>query len=171
MKWLLPKMRDVVPLTWVLMAMISPVAAQPVTVERDTPLYAEARLDSAVVTQLKQGAAGEVVAKSGAWLNLKTPDATGWLFSFNVRFASEQPGSGADGASALGRLVGPRENVRITSAMGVRGIGEEDLREARFNAGQMKRLDGYAVSKADAAAAQGAGLNAVQVDYFDAPPQ
>ena len=172
MKWLLPKMRDVVPLTWVLMAMISPVAAQPVTVERDTPLYAEARLDSPVVANLKKGAAGEVVAKSGAWLNLRTPDAAGWLFSFNVRFASARPASAAGGASVLGRLVGPRENVNVTSAMGVRGIGEEDLRQARFNADQLRLLDRYAVSKADAeSSARASGLSAARVDYFDGQPQ
>lgn len=147
-------------------------AAQPVTVERDTPLYAEARLDSPVVTNLKKGTAGEVVAKNGAWLNFRTPAAAGWLFSFNVRFASTQPASTAGGASALGRLVGPRQNVNITSAMGVRGIGEEDLRQARFDAGQMKLLDRYAVSKADAEnSARASGLSAVRVDYFDAGPQ
>jgi len=146
--------------------------AQPVTVERDTPLYSEARLDSAVVTTLKQGTAGEVVAKNGAWLNFRTPAAAGWLFSFNVRFASTQTASAAGGASALGRLVGPRENVNITSAMGVRGIGEEDLRQARFDAGQMKLLDRYAVSKADAeSSARASGLSAARVDYFDARPQ
>ena len=62
-------------------------AAQPVTVERDTPLYSEARLDSPVVANLKKGTPGEAMAKSGAWINLKTPGAAGWLFSFNVRFA------------------------------------------------------------------------------------
>jgi hypothetical protein len=143
-------------------------AAQPVMVERDTPLYAEARLDSPVVANLKKGTAGEAVAKSGAWINLKTPGAAGWLFSFNVRFASAQPGAEAGGASVLGRLVGPRENVNVTSAMGVRGIGEEDLRQARFNGDQLKLLDRYAVSKADAeSSAQASGLNAARVDYFD----
>ena len=67
----------------------SRLAAQQVTVERDSPLYSEPRLDSSPVTQLKQGATGEVVGKQGAWLNLKTAGGSGWLFSFNVRFQSQ----------------------------------------------------------------------------------
>jgi hypothetical protein len=54
--------------------------------------------------------------------------------------------------------------------MGVRGIGEEDLRQARFNGDQLKLLDRYAVSKADAeSSAQASGLDAARVDYFDGP--
>ena len=173
MKWLLPKMRDVVPLTWVLMAMISPVAAQQVTVERDSELRAEARLDARVVATLKQGVKGEVTAKNGAWLSIKTAEATGWLFSFNVRFESAQQASEASSAtgnaSSLGRLFGSRQHVNVTSTIGIRGLGEEDLRQARFDAGQMRLLDQYAASRADAeSSAQGSGLSAAQVDYLDA---
>ena len=67
----------------------APVAAQQVTLERDSALYAEPRLDASQVTQLKLGATGEVIGKQGAWLNLKTPGGSGWLFSFNVRFPSQ----------------------------------------------------------------------------------
>jgi len=61
-KWLLQKMRDVVPLTWVLMAMISPVAAQQVTVERDSELRAEARLDAEQMRLLDRYAASRADA-------------------------------------------------------------------------------------------------------------
>lgn len=172
MKWLLPKMRDLVPLTWALVAMIAPVAAQQITVERDTPLYSEARLDSTVVTALKQGTQGEVVGKTGAWLNLKTAEATGWLFSFNVRFASAQPASEASSASGLGRLFGPRQRVNVTSTIGIRGLEEENLRQARFDAGQMRLLDQYAVSRAEAEKrARESGLSAARIDYLDGQPQ
>lgn len=169
MAGLLPKMRDVVPLTLLLMAMISPVTAQQVTVERDSDLRAEARLDAKVVATLKQGVKGEVTAKNGAWLNIKTAEATGWLFSFNVRFASAQQASGASSASGLGRLFGPRQHINVTSTIGVRGLGEEDLRQARFDAGQVRLLDQYAATRAEAEnSAQDSGLSAAQVDYLDA---
>ncbi len=148
-----------------------PAAAQQVTVERDSELRAEARLDAKVVATLKQGVTGEVTAKHGAWLSIKTADATGWLFSFNVRFASSQPASGfaAGNAFGLGRLFGPRQSVNVTSTIGIRGLEEEDLRQARFDAGQMRLLDQYAASRADAeSSAQGSGLSAARVDYLDA---
>jgi hypothetical protein len=146
-------------------------AAQPVTVERDTPLYAEARLESAVVAQLKQGTPGEVIAKNGAWLQLKTAAGSGWLFSFNVRFASQAAAaeSSTGGGSALGRLFGPRRSVSVTSTIGVRGLDEEDLKQARFDAAQMRLLDQFAASRAQGeAAAEAAGLAPVRLDYFDA---
>jgi len=148
----------------------APAGAQKVTLERDSPLYAEPRLDASQVTQLKLGATGEVIGKQGAWLNLKTAGGSGWLFSFNVRFPSQQAGAGDSGAgSAAGRLFGPRRNVSVTSTIGIRGIEEEDLRQASFNADQMKRLEGYAATRQ--AAEQGAratGLTPASVEYMDA---
>lgn len=147
-----------------------PAAAQQVTLERDSPLYAEPRLESAQVTQLKQGAGGEVVGKQGAWLNLKTPAGTGWLFSFNVRFQTQKAEGGA-GGSALGRMFGPRRNVNVTSTIGVRGLDEQDLRQASFNSGQMKQFDDFAVTRPVAEdAARATGLEPVQVEYLGAKP-
>lgn len=144
-----------------------PAAAQKVTVEQNTPLYSEPRMESAQVAQLHQGTAGEVIGKQGVWLNLKTAAGSGWLFSFSVRFQSE----GAEGSgtgSALGRVFAPRRNVSVTSTIGVRGIEEEDLKQATFDAGQMKLLDGYAASKEAAEKrARGAGLSRTGVEYLD----
>jgi hypothetical protein len=144
--------------------------AQQVTLERDSPLYAEPRLDASQVAQLKLGAAGEVIGKQGAWLNLKTAGGMGWLFSFNVRFQSQQAAAGDSGAgSASGRLFGPRRTVSVTSTIGIRGIEEEDLKQASFNADQMKRLEGYAATRQTAErGARAAGLAPVSVEYMDA---
>src|SRR5690242_8714920 len=61
--------------------------------ERDAALLTEPRNGAPVVAQLKQGTSGEVIARKGAWVNLKTASGTGWLFSFNVRF--QAPGTAA----------------------------------------------------------------------------
>jgi hypothetical protein len=145
-------------------------AAQQVTLERDSPLYAEPRLDASQVAQLKLGATGEVIGKQGAWLNLKTPGGSGWLFSFNVRFPSAQAGTGDSGAGATaGRLFGARRSVSVTSTIGIRGIEEEDLKQASFNAEQMKLLEGYAATRQAAEQrARGSGLAPASVEYMDA---
>lgn len=132
---------------------VLPASAQQVTVERETPLYSEARADSSVVTTLQQGVTGSVVGKKGAWLNLKTDAASGWLFSFNVRFASSQsasPSQSGGESSAIGRLVGPRQQVNVTSTIGLRGLEEEDLKQAHLDPEQLKLLDQYAATKQDA---------------------
>lgn len=146
---------------------VSPAAAQQVTLERDSPLYAEPRLDAGQTAQLKQGATGEVIGKQAGWLNLKTTAGTGWLYSFNVRFPSQKAGEGA----ATGPVFGPRRNVSVTSTIGIRGLEEEDLRQARFDAGQMQLLDGYVASRQAAEdAARAAGLAPAKVEYLDAKP-
>jgi hypothetical protein len=151
-----------------ILAASMPVAAQQVTLERDSPLYAAPRMEGAPVAQLRQGETGEVLGKQGAWLNLKTPAATGWLFSFNVRFpAQKTDGAEQDTGAALGRVFGPRRNVAVTSSIGVRGIEEEDLKQARFDGEQMKLLDSYvATREAAESRARAAGLAPVKVDYL-----
>ena len=155
-------------LSVVLLAAAS-AAAQQVTLERDSPLYAEPRLEAAQVTQLKRGASGDVIGKQGAWLNLKTAGSSGWLFSFNVRFQSQKAEGGDGGGSALGRVFGPRQNVNVTAAIGIRGLDVQDLKQASFNAAQMKLLDGYTASKQAAEeGARATGLGPEKVEYLDA---
>lgn len=147
----------------------APAAAQKVTVEQNTPLYSEPRMESSQVAQLQQGSTGEVIRKQGVWLNLKTAAGTGWLFSFSVRFESQGAEGSSGSGSALGRVFAPRRGPSVTSTIGVRGIEEEDLKGATFDAQQMKLLDGYAASKESAEkGARGAGLSRTSVEYLDA---
>lgn len=151
-------------------------AAEQVTVERESRLHAEPRLDAPEVAVATAGTIAEVLGKSGAWLNVRTPSASGWLFSFNVRFiakpsdAARESSDGND--SAIGRIFGPRRGVNVTSAIGVRGLEKEDLQQAQFSAEQIQLLDSFATSKEAAEeSAQAKGLVAVQVDYMEAGTQ
>ena len=151
-----------------LAAAAMPIMAQQVVVEKDSDLRREASPGAQVVGKVAKGANGEVIDKNGVWVNLKTPDAAGWLFSFNVRFASAGAGGGGDtGAGVMNRLAGPRTNVNVTSTLGARGLDKDSLRNGTFNAEQMKLLDSYSLSK-DAAqdGARKAGLEPEQVAYL-----
>src|SRR5687768_1545114 len=64
-------------------------AAESVTVEHDSPLMSAPRGDASTVAQVKRGTAAELLGRQGAWLNLKTAAGTGWVNSFNVRFATD----------------------------------------------------------------------------------
>lgn len=158
------------PMAAVILLVAASAAAQQVTLERDSPLHAEPRLESAPLAQLKRGATGEVLARQGGWLQIRTPEAIGWLFSFNVRFPPQKAEAAEGGAGpALGRVFGPRRSVSVTSTIGVRGLEEEDLKQARFDAGQLKQLEGYAVTRQTAEeAARAAGLAPAKVEYLDA---
>ena len=143
-----------------------PAFAQQATVTKDSDLRAEGNNSAPVVGKVTQGTAGEVTGKSGVFVNLKAPSAAGWLFSFNVNFASVDDGTAA--AAGLGRVRGSTQ-VQVTSTMGARGFDTADIEKASFNAQQMQLFDQYGTSKeAASSAAQGAGLSATKVDYFGA---
>ncbi len=149
------------------------VSAEPVTVERDSVLRSEPRTDAGVAGNLAKGASGDAVARQGAWVQVKSGAVTGWLYSFNVRFGAVAAGAGGDSGagSALGRVFGPRQKVNVTATIGIRGLDEEDLKQAHFDEGQMQQLDGFAASREQAAARAGsAGLSAVSVEYLGQSP-
>src|SRR3954466_15431653 len=106
-------------------------AQEQAVLERDAPLLAEPRNGAPVVAQLKQGASGEVIARKAPWVNLRTAAGTGWLFSFNVRVVA--PGS-APAAAGRPAAAAARPQGRVTATIGIRGLDEEDMRGARFDA-------------------------------------
>jgi hypothetical protein len=137
---------------------------QQAVLERDAQLLAEPSNGAAVVASLKQGASGEVLARKGAWVNLKTSAGTGWLFSFNVRF--QDAGAPAAKAPAAATPT-PAPRSRVTSTIGIRGLDAEDMRQARYDGSQMSLLDQYAANRQDAEkAARASGLAPARVDYF-----
>jgi hypothetical protein len=140
--------------------------AEPVTLERDSVLRAEPRTDSATVTTLPNGATGEALARQGAWVQIRSGSATGWLYSFNVRFGAA-PSLGDGAGSVLGRVFGSRQRVNVTSTIGIRGLDEEDLKQARFDSSQVQQLDNFAASRDQAEShAGGLGLSAAKIDYL-----
>lgn len=145
--------------------------AEPVTLERDSALRAEPRVDAGVVANLAKGVTGDAVARQGAWVQIKSGAVTGWLYSFNVRFGAGA-GEGSGSGSVLGRVFGQRQRPNVTATIGIRGLEEEDLKQARFDGGQLQELDGFAATREQAEAHAGeAGLSASRVEYLALPAQ
>ena len=141
-------------------------AAESVTIGRDSPLLESPAAGAAVVAQLPQGTAAELIGRQGAWVNVKAAAGTGWVMSFNVRFGSAQSGSAPSGGSGLGQLFAPKRTT--TATIGIRGLEAEDLKSARVDVQQLRLLDQYAAGRAEAEeAARASGLGAVKVDYFN----
>jgi hypothetical protein len=141
-------------------------AQEQAVLERDAALLTEPRNGAPVVAQLKQGASGEVIARKGAWVNLKTASGAGWLFSFNVRFQAAGSAPAASGGARPATAAGTQPR-RVTATIGIRGLDAEDLKAARYDEAQMRLLDGYAASKGDAQnAARASGLMPAWVEYL-----
>lgn len=145
------------------------VAAEPVTFTKDAALRSAPRADAAPAAQIKKGTVGDASAKQGPWLNIKTPQASGWALTTDISFGSG--GSASGGASLGGIFGGGRQQVSGTATLGVRGFDKETIGTALGDGGavstaQLALLDGYAVSKDDGQSfASGKGLSASTVAY------
>jgi hypothetical protein len=146
------------------------VAAEPVTFTKDAALRSEPRFDAAPAAQIKKGTVGDASGKQGPWLNIKTPQASGWALTTDISFGSGS--GGASGGASLGGIFGGgRQQVSGTATLGVRGFDKETIGTALGEGGavstaQLALLDGYAASKEDGQSfASGKGLSSSTVAY------
>jgi hypothetical protein len=107
--------------------------AQQITISRDSKLLAEPNASASVVAEVKQGATGEVMAKKGAWVQVKSAEGTGWTFGFNVSYGGSAPAAAAPTPQRRG----------TTATIGIRGLEKEDLKNATFDAKQLDALDAF----------------------------
>jgi len=140
---------------------------------RDIELRAEPVAGASVVATVAKGQQFEILGGEKAWVQVKAGERSGWTLLFFV-MKGDPPQSVSAGrtASELWNLGTDRDKGQITSTIGVRGIDEEQLKAARFNAEELRRLESYGLPKAegDAFASQG-GLAPRQVNYLAEPGQ
>jgi hypothetical protein len=127
-------------------------------------LKAEPYTDAKNSGTLTKSESLEIVKKKGAWLQVKTKKNIGWVRLLSVKRTSSTNGSlkgamdVANGRSGTGKVV---------STTGIRGLSAEELKTAKFNESEMRKLESYAASQKDAAKfAKAGGLTATKVAYL-----
>lgn len=126
--------------------------AEPGSVSRSTDLKEKPFLDAATVGKLAANTPLDIQLRQGAWAKVRAQGGQeGWLKVLNLRSAASA-GSAGYGRGGLGQLV----NVARTGSSGntvttgVKGLSAEQIRNARPNAREVQRLNGYAVSAQEA---------------------
>lgn len=156
---------------WIVAALIAGAAhAQTGTVVRDVDLKGEPFSDAATLAGLPAQTRVEVVARRGAWMQVRSDGRQGWVRMLSVRLDGARAGGGGD-ADAIGRLLGfgGRQPGTTTVATGVRGLSEEDLKNAQANPAEVRKLDQQRASPDEARDFAGAArLEARTVNYLDA---
>jgi len=143
------------------------VHAEPATLARASELKAQPASDAATVTQLAVDAAVDAGDRSGGWVKVRTSSgAEGWVKMLALRYGG--PGAAKRGDSGIGQAI----NVARTGASGtqvttgVRGLDETDIRTARPNPAELKKLESYAESKSSSASfAEKGNLKTQRVEY------
>jgi hypothetical protein len=157
------------PLALLIGALISvPAWAAKGTMIKDDELRQSANSNASSVGRVSKGASVDVLARQGGWTQIKNAGATGWVRILSVK-TSVEGGSG----SALGLIemgASRRDPSRVVAVAGVRGLNEEELRGAHFNANELIRLDQFSSSRSDAEQfARGAGLRRLELAYIEPP--
>ncbi|MFL6621487.1 MAG: hypothetical protein ACJ8NR_02560 [Sulfurifustis sp.] len=148
------------------------MAPTPAVTTRDTELKEKPFVDAKTLKKLPRNTTVAIVDRNGGWLNVTSGGAQGWVRLLHV--SSQPPGSSAAGAeemkSAVKMATGRAGGGNIVATTGIRGLSEEQLREAKPNPEEEQRLEGYAVSAARAGDyAHANKLERRQVPYLPAP--
>ncbi len=102
--------------------------------------------DAATVATLKEKASVTMLSRQGGWVNINSEAGEGWVKLLSLR---SDVVAAKTGDSGLGSLlnVGRTGSSGITVATGVRGLSEEELKNAKPNPEEFKKLQGFAVDK------------------------
>jgi len=143
-------------------------AAETGTALKNDTLRKEPYADAKAVGTLKRNDKLEILAKKGAWLQIKAGKSTGWVRLLSVKRGTSSTSNEA--AGVLGLATGRSGTGQVVSTTGVRGLNEEELKDAKFNEEEMKQLEANTVSaEAGTAFAATGGLKARKLDYLPQP--
>lgn len=164
----IPRILHLVGAALLLALSVSALAAPGSVLKPDT-LRAQPFKDAQATGKVNKGDTVEILKKDGGWVQVKSAGGQGWLRSLNVRLGA--PAAGGSSAASLAALASGRAGTgKVVSTTGVRGLNEEELKAAKFDAQQLKTLDGYAITRQQAEKFAAAGkLKPIAVDYLPEP--
>jgi hypothetical protein len=151
---------------WAAKAKVTVVATEIGSALKADEIKAEPFRDAKTVGSLASGDKVEIINKDGGWLRVKSAKGSGWVRMLSIRkSASGKASSNAAGILAL--ASGRAGTGKVVATTGIRGLNEEELKAAHFNAEQLALAESYSTSKTQAQqfAAQGK-LKPRTMDYL-----
>jgi hypothetical protein len=108
----------------------------------------------------------DIVKREGGWLMIAKP-IKGWVRMLSIRRGSGTSAPGAKASGLVSLASGRAGTGKVVSSTGIRGLNEEDLKNAKFNEAEIALAESYAAGKRDAEKfAAKARLKARQVTYL-----
>jgi hypothetical protein len=124
--------------------------------------------DAKKTGDIARGEKLQILGKKGAWLNVKTTKAGGW-----VRLLSVKRGAASSGSQVKGVLdvaSGRAGTGKVVATTGVRGLNEEELKNAKYSEVEVKKLESFTITSGQAQQfAKSGGLKAVKFNYLSEP--
>ena len=144
-------------------ANIHALAGDAATAIKMDSLRAEPFADAKTVGSLAKNESLEILAKKGAWLQVKSKKSTGW-----VRLLSVKRGGASNSGSGFSDIASGRTGTgKVVSTTGIRGLSAEELKAAKFNEDEMKKMESHTLSANDGQSfANAGGLSATKMTYL-----
>lgn len=144
-----------------------PAAAEVGAVIRAGELKAMPFIDAATSGPVAANQQVTVLSRKGGWVEVEANGKTGWVRMLNLRMQ-------ADSSSTQGRANAQKASLLRTNSSGrtvttgIKGLGEEDLRNASVDSAQLAKLATLPVAPAEASAnARASGLVEHPVNYLE----
>ena len=150
-----------------LAAPILALAGEAGTAIKADVLRAEPFADAKTAGNLNKNDAVNILSKKGAWLQVKSKSASGWVRILSVKRGGTTFNQSASGSSIADIASGRAGTGKVVSTTGIRGLSAEELKAAKFNEIEMKKMESYQVSSGDAQKfASVGGLSSTQLAYL-----
>ena len=119
----------------------------------DTPSY-----DGKTIERLAAESTITVKQRQGRWTKVATAENTGWVPPLTIRIKSVIKQADIEASTdEMKEKFDGENNTEVIATMGIRGLDEENLKQASFNKKQLALLESYHASKPQLAAFSQAG--------------
>jgi hypothetical protein len=125
------------------------MAAEEGTALKADDLKKEPYSDAKTVAILAVGDKVTILKKEGGWLNVKAKKGTGWVRMLSIR-KGEARGTAGLANNFKGLSSGRAGTGKVVATAGIRGLNEEELKVAKFDAEQLADAEAFLTTRADA---------------------
>ncbi|KQC07444.1 MAG: ligand-binding protein SH3 [Smithella sp. SDB] len=152
-------------LTVILFLPLVSLAAETGSALKTDVIRKEPYSDAGKTGNITRGEKLQILGKKGAWLNVKTAKASGWVRLLSVKRGTSSGGNQIKGV--LDVASGRAGTGKVVATTGVRGLNEEELKNAKYNEAEVKKLESFTITSQQAQQfAKSGGLKAIKFDYL-----
>jgi uncharacterized protein YgiM (DUF1202 family) len=147
-------------------------AAQEVgVVLKDDVLRVEPYADAKKAGTLKKGAQVQITKRTSGWYQIKAGAQQGWVRMLSVRRGEPGKANVAQEVGGVAGIATGRAGTgQVVSTTGVRGLSEEELKDAKYDAAQLAKARSFVASPDEARRfAEQGKLAAQRFDYLPDP--
>ncbi len=136
------------------------------TVLKNDSLKAEPFSDATEIGTIEKGRSVMILERKGGWYKIGTAKGKGWVRMLSIR-TSKNPKRRLSPKGILELASGRTGTGTVVLTTGIRGLDEESLKTAKFNAQQLSILESFIVNRIQARQFAATGkLRAKTVPYL-----